>query len=209
MIKTGQYKHVLLVGAEVQSSGLDFSEAGRDVTALFGDGAAAAILGANESDDGRGILATTLGADGKGADALCIKYPGSIYNPRFSQDMFKEGDRGRYPYMNGRQVFIQAVTILPEVIKATLAKAGLTLDDVTLMIPHQANIRINESVAERLGIAPEKVIHNIQHYGNTTAASIPLALDETARAGLIHRGDIIVFAGFGAGFTWGASVVKW
>ncbi len=209
MIKSGTYKKVLLACSEVQSSGLDFSEEGRDVTPLFGDGAAAVILGAAEDSDGRGVLTTTLGADGNLADVLCVKYPGSMYNPRFSQDMFKEGDRGRYPQMNGRLVFKEAVTRLPVVINETLQKASLTIDDVTLFIPHQANIRINEAVAQRLAIAPEKVVHNISRYGNTTAASIPLALDETVRAGKIKAGDVVLFAGLGAGLTWGASVVRW
>lgn len=206
LIRSGQYQRILLVGAEVHSSGLNFTDAGRDVGVIFGDGGAAVVLGASD-DEGRGVLKTDLYADGRHAESLWIKYPGSRYSPRGTKEMLD--DPGWYPEMQGKMVFKEAVSKLPGVITQALAACDLTVADVDWLIPHQANLRINDAVSQRLGIDPAKVVNNIQRYGNTTAASIPLALDEAVRDGRVKPGDLIVFAAFGAGFTWAVSIVRW
>jgi 3-oxoacyl-[acyl-carrier-protein] synthase-3 len=204
-IKTGMYKRILLVGAEVHSSGLEFADRGRDVTVLFGDGAGAVVLGATEDED-RGILSTHLHADGRFASDLWMEFPAARYQPRISKEILDEGRH--FPRMNGRKVFTMAVGKLPEVINEALDKNGLTIDDVDLMIPHQANLRINERVAKDMGIPPEKVYHNIQRYGNTTAGSIPIALTEAIEEGKAKKGDTILLAAFGAGFTWASCLLN-
>ncbi|RJP67363.1 MAG: ketoacyl-ACP synthase III [Candidatus Abyssobacteria bacterium SURF_17] len=203
-VKTGMYKRILLVGAEVHSSALEFSDRGRDVTVLFGDGAAATVFGPTDED--RGILSTHLHADGRYAKDLWIEIPASCYQPRMTKEHMDEGRH--YPRMNGRKVFKMAVETMPQVVHEALAANGLTINDVDLLVPHQANLRINEFVGRELGLPPEKVYHNIQRYGNTTAASIPLALNEAIQEGRAKKGDIIVLAAFGSGFTWASSVLK-
>lgn len=203
-IKTGMYKRILLVGAEVHSTALEYTDRGRDVTVLFGDGAAAAVLGPTDED--RGVLSTHLHADGRYAKDLWLEIPASCYNPRLTQDHMAEGRH--YPRMKGRKVFKMAVEAMPVVINEALAANGLTVSDIDLLVPHQANLRINEFVARELGLPPEKVYHNIQRYGNTTAASIPLALNEAIQEGRAKKGDIVVLAAFGSGFTWASSVLK-
>ncbi|MEW5735178.1 MAG: beta-ketoacyl-ACP synthase III [Thermodesulfobacteriota bacterium] len=205
-VRAGVYKNVLVVGAEVHSSGLDFSDAGRDVTVLFGDGAGAAIVSPTE-DANRGILYTELHADGRFARSLrCDVF--DIARKPFVQPQFIS-DRTVWPYMEGKTVFKHAVTRLTEVIVHTLEETGTDKADIKYVIPHQANMRINHFVAEMLEIPKEKVLHNIQRYGNTTAASIPLLLDETYRAGKIEKGDLLLITGFGAGFTWGSILMRW
>jgi len=204
-IKTGMYKRILLVGAEVHSSGLDFSDRGRDVTVLFGDGAGAVVLGPTE-DEGRGVLSTHLHADGRYKKELWIEFPAGCRTPRITQEFMDEGRH--YPRMNGRKVFKMAVVKLPEVINEALEANGLTIDDIDLLVPHQANIRINEYVAREMGIPPEKVFHNIQKYGNTTAGSIPIALNEAIKEGRAKTGDTIMLAAFGSGFTWGSCLLR-
>lgn len=204
-IKTGMYKRILLVGAEVHSSGLEFADRGRDVTVLFGDGAGAVVLGATDDED-RGILSTHLHADGRFLDALWIEYPAGRRTPRITKEIMDEGLH--YPRMNGRKVFKMAVEKLPEVINEALAANGLSIDDIDLLVPHQANIRINEYVAKEMGIPPEKVFHNIQKYGNTTAGSIPIALNEAILEGKAKKGDTIMLAAFGSGFTWASCVLR-
>jgi 3-oxoacyl-[acyl-carrier-protein] synthase-3 len=205
-IKTGTYKRILLIGAEVHSSGLDFSDRGRDVAVIFGDGAAAAVLGASE-EDGRGVLSVHLHADGRNADELHTSYPSSAEQPRVSAARLESGDH--YPKMNGKNVFKHASVRMPEVIGEALVKNGLKPTDISLLIPHQANLRISEMVQKRLELSDAQVFNNIQKYGNTTAASIPLALDEAVKAGKIKKGDLVCLAAFGAGFTWGSALIRW
>ncbi len=204
-IRGGMAKRVLVVGGEVHSTGLDKSTRGRDVTVLFGDGAGAAVVVA---DDGpAGLIDHELHADGRYAEILMVEAPASRMNPRLTTEMMDEGRH--FPKMDGKQVFKHAVERLPEVIRSILARNGYGLDDVALLVPHQANMRINEMVTRQLGFPPEKVVHNIQKYGNTTAASIPIALYEAVQDGRVKSGDLVVLAAFGAGLTWGASLVRW
>ena len=203
-IKTGMYKHILLVGAEVHSTGLEFADSGRDVTVLFGDGAGAVVLGVTDED--RGILSTHLHADGRFAKDLWIELPASLYMPRLRKEFMDEGRH--YPRMNGRKVFKMAVEKLPEVINEALAANGLTVEDIDLLVPHQANLRINELVGRNLNLPEEKIYNNIQRYGNTTAASIPIALNEAIAEGKAKRGDIIMLAALGSGFTWASCVLR-
>ena len=203
-IRCGMYKHVLMIGAEVHSSGLDLTNRGRDVSVIFGDGAGVVIYGA--SDDDTGVLATEVGADGSFAKELWLEAPGSRYLPRLTEEMMAEGKH--FPRMNGREVFKHAVRKMPESVMTALKKANVSLDEVKLFIPHQANLRISEAVQKQLGLPDDRVYNNIEKYGNTTAASIPLAMDECVRSGKLKKGDILVVAAFGAGFTWGAAVVR-
>jgi 3-oxoacyl-[acyl-carrier-protein] synthase-3 len=204
-IAAGQYKRILLVGAEVHSTGLEFAERGRHIAVLFGDGAGAVIIEASEN--GRGILSTHLHADGRHVKDLWTENPGSRRLPRMYPGMLDDGSC--YPQMNGREVFKHAVTKFPEVIMEALKANNLSLEDVKLVIPHQANLRISEAVTQRLGLPPEKVFNNIQRYGNTTAASIPIALDEALEMGKIQEGDLVVLASFGSGFTWASAAIRW
>ncbi len=209
-IRCGQYDCVLVVGAEVHSTGLDKTTRGRDVTCLFGDGAGAVLLTAGDLGEvgERGLLSTHLHADGKYAKALWVEAPGSrLYPDRLNQQMLAEGKH--YTQMQGRRVFSHAIKYLPQVILQGLTANGLSLDDMDLLVPHQANLRINEAAAKVLGISMDKVYSNIERYGNTTAASIPLALRDAEEEGRIHRGDLLVLASFGAGFTWASAVLRW
>lgn len=205
-IRTGMYKNILVVGAEVHSSGLNLTTAGRDVAVLFGDGAGAVVLSASDDPD-RGILTSHLHADGNHALELCVRAPGSKYRPWISHEMIDEGLV--YPHMNGRYVFKHAATKFPNVIIEALEAAGYSADDLDLVIPHQANERITEAVQMRLGLPREKVFRNIHKYGNTTAASIPIALSEALEANLIKEGSLVCLAAFGSGFTWASSLIRW
>jgi 3-oxoacyl-[acyl-carrier-protein] synthase-3 len=204
-IRSGSMKRILVVGAEVHSSGLDLTDRGRDVTVLFGDGAGAAVLVATEGENH--VLDSHLHADGRGAGILKLVAPASSLNPRLTPAMLEEGMQ--YPYMEGKAVFKSAVEKLPQVINAVLESNGYTLSDMDLLVPHQANLRINEMVGRRLELPPEKVVHTIEHYGNTTAASIPMALYEAEKEGRVKEGDLVVLAAFGAGLTWGANLIRW
>ena len=204
-VRAGTMDHVLVVGAEVHSTGLDVSTRGRDVAVLFGDGAGAAVVG--PSDDEHRILDTKLHADGSHYDILMVEAPASRRNPRLTHEMIDEGRH--FPSMDGKAVFKQAVERLPEVIGEVLAPQGLSIDDVDLLVPHQANLRINEMVAKRLGLGPDRVFNNIDRYGNTTAASIPIALCEARERGMVRSGSRVVLAAFGAGLTWGATLLRW
>lgn len=204
-VRTGQAKCVLVIGAEVQSTGLNLTTAGRDVAVLFADGAGAAIVVPDES--GAGILASALHSEGAYARELMVEAPTSREAGRITHEMLDQGRN--FPTMNGRMVFKHATTRFPEVIQEVLAKAGRTLEQVKLVVPHQANRRIGDAVVERLGLPPERVFQNIDRYGNTTAASIPIALTEARDAGLFQRGDLVVLAAFGAGFAWGACAIDW
>jgi len=204
-IRTGMYKNILLVGSEVQSRGLDFTTRGRDVAVIFGDGAGAAVI--SRSEDGKkGILATRLHADGRHAKELWQELPGSARKPMMSHAIIDEP--GIYPYMNGRYVFKHAVTKFPEVIVEALEAAGLSKNELDLVIPHQANLRITEAVRMKLELTEEKVYSNIQKYGNTTAASIPIAISEAIEEGRIQEGSLVCLAAFGSGFTWASALVR-
>lgn len=204
-IRQGIYKIVLLIGSEVHSSGLEFADRGRDVSVIFGDGSAAAVLGA--SDDERGVLGVTLHADGRFAEVLETSYPSSALNPRVTKEMLDTG--AQYPKMQGKLVFKNAVQRMPEAVSKVLAEHNAQPKDIKLLIPHQANLRISEMVQRRLKLRDDQVFNNIQKYGNTTAASIPLALDEAIKEGRLDKGDLLVLTAFGAGFTWGAALVRW
>jgi len=203
-IRAGMYEHVLVVGAEVHSTGLEFNDRGRDVAVLFGDGAGAALVG-RATETGQGIKSIRLHADGSGAKDLWVEAPASAYMPRFTPEMFAEGKH--FPAMNGKQVFRWATEKMPEVALDALARAKLTPSDIDLFVPHQANLRINQLVGKKLGIPEEKTVANIEKYGNTTAATIPLGLSEAWREGRCRRGSNILMAAFGSGYTWGAAVV--
>ena len=205
-IRSNLANKILLVGAEVHSTGLDISTRGRDVAVIFGDGAGAVCLEGVESEQPVGVLASALHADGKFAESLSTELGASRNNPRLS----KEGlDQGRhYPKMDGRTIFKLAVQKLPEVTGEALAQAGLALEDIDLFIPHQANLRINQFFQQSMKLPEDKVFHNIQRYGNTTAASIPIALDEALELGVIGSGSTVMFLGLGAGVTWGAVISK-
>jgi len=205
-IKTGMYKNILVVGSELQSAGINLTTAGRDVAVLFGDGAGAVVMTATE-EKGKGILSSHLHADGNFMDELCLVNPGSGTKPFVNHEMVDNGSV--YPHMNGRQVFKNAVTRFPEVIKEALEANNVTTSDVDLVIPHQANERITEAVQMRLDLPREKVYRNIHKYGNTTAASIPIALSEALEEGLIKDGSLLCLAAFGSGFTWGANLIRW
>ncbi len=206
-IRTQTYKKILIVAAEVQSSNLDYSDDGRDIAVLFGDGAGAVIIEPNDKDDGRGILSTHIFSDGRFAQELWMEKPSPKDRPIFSQEILK--DKGFFPKMNGRNVFKSAIEKMPEAVRIGLKQNGLTIEDVDFLIPHQANDRISLMVARNLGIPVEKVIRNIDRFGNTTAASIPIALDETINEQRIKQNDIIAITAFGAGFTWGSSIIRW
>lgn len=207
-IKAGMADRVLVVGAEVHSTGLDKTDRGRDITVLFGDGAGAACIEAVETDKEIGILGSSLHADGKYADSLMLELPASKYSPeRITEDMMKDGRQ--YPSMNGSRVFKLAVKKLPEVTAEILEKTSRKIEDIDMVIPHQANLRINEFYLQKLGLPAEKMFNNIQKYGNTTAGSIPIALDEAIEEGKIDTSkDLVLFSALGAGLTWGAVMYK-
>jgi len=207
-IKTGTYDHVLVVGAEAHSTGIDLSTRGREVAVIFGDGAGAVVLGA-EPDAQRGILSTHLHADGKFAEKLWLEMPASRARPRITEDLISGAEARMFPKMEGRYVFRHAVTRFPEVIHEALDASGLQPSDISMLIPHQANLRISQMVAMGLELPEEKVFNNIQRYGNTTAASIPLALYEVLEAGRLRDGDLLCLAAFGAGFTWASALIRW
>ncbi|MGD8608772.1 MAG: 3-oxoacyl-[acyl-carrier-protein] synthase III C-terminal domain-containing protein, partial [Myxococcales bacterium] len=186
-------------------TGIEFSDEGRDVTVLFGDGAACAILGPTD-DESTGVLDVEIHADGSGAKELWIEAPASAYIPRITHEMID--NRSVWPSMNGRQVFRWATAKMPEVSQSVLERSGVSVDDLDLVVPHQANKRINEFVGQKLGVSADKVVHNIERYGNTTAASIPLALSEAIQQGRAKKGDLILMPAFGSGFTWGAALVR-
>jgi 3-oxoacyl-[acyl-carrier-protein] synthase-3 len=206
-IRTGTYKKILFVAAEKQSANLDYSDEGRDMAVLFGDGGAAIILERGDAAEGRGILSTHLFSDGTHAADLWMEKPSSKDQPCFTEDMISQ--KGIFPRMNGRDVFKNAVDKMPEAVRTALEHNHLTIDDVDHLIPHQANDRISLMVARNLKIPVEKVIRNIDRYGNTTAASIPIALDEAIGQGRIKKGDLVVLTAFGSGFTWSSAVIRW
>jgi 3-oxoacyl-[acyl-carrier-protein] synthase-3 len=206
-IRTQTHKKILLVAAEVQSTNLDYSDEGRDMAVLFGDGAGAVILEPNPNDDGRGILSTHLFSDGNFVTDLWMEKPSPKDKPTFFPSFIES--KGYFPRMNGRNVFKNAVVKMPEAVRIGLKHNNLTIEDVDHLIPHQANERISLMVARNLKIPVEKVIRNIDRYGNTTSASIPIALDEAVKQGRIKQGDIVVLTAFGSGYTWASAVIRW
>jgi 3-oxoacyl-[acyl-carrier-protein] synthase-3 len=222
-IKTGMYKNILVVGSEKHSFGLDFSTRGRNVSVIFGDGAGAVVLQPTE-EAGRGILSTHLHSDGNEAEILAMYNPGTHANHWKEEKYasFDEAEIGQmffshamiddaqiFPYMDGPAVFKTAVVKFPEVIMEALDKNGLTTDDIKVLIPHQANLRISQFVQHKLKLRDDQVYNNIQRYGNTTAASVPIALCEAWQEGHIQKGDLVCLAAFGSGFTWASALIRW
>ena len=221
-VKSGMYKNVLLVGSEFHSAGLDFSTRGRNVTVIFGDGAGAAIIQPTE-EEGKGILSTHLHADGQYAEKLAYinpgchggvhlgtenyDYPDQEYGGAFiTEKMYNDEDL--FPNMEGQAVFKMAVSKFPEVINEALDQNGYQASDIDMLVPHQANLRISQFVQRRMGLSDDQVWNNIQKYGNTTAASIPIALCEAMEAGKVKEGDLVCLAAFGSGFTWGSALIR-
>jgi 3-oxoacyl-[acyl-carrier-protein] synthase-3 len=217
------YRNILVVGSEKHSFGLDFSTRGRNVSVIFGDGAGAVVLQPTEKA-GQGILSTHLHSDGESAEILAMYNPGTHANhwhstPYASFDVAEIGemflshqmiDKAElFPYMDGPAVFKKAIVKFPEVITEALQANGLTPADINLLVPHQANLRIAQFVQQKLGLADHQVFNNIQKYGNTTAASIPIALCEAWEQGLLKEGDLLCLAAFGSGFTWASALVRW
>jgi 3-oxoacyl-[acyl-carrier-protein] synthase-3 len=200
-IRTGRFKKIMVIGVEQLSSIVDYSD--RNTCVLFGDGAGAAIVEA--TSDHRGILSTYIKSDGRLSKLLWIPDGGAI---KPLQDI-ENGSRGWYIRMNGKEVFKHAVREMEDASRRVIAEAGVTPKDVNLMVPHQANIRIIESTARRLGLSMDKVFLNLEKYGNTSAASVPIALDEAYREGYIKENDLILMTAFGGGLTWAAALIKW
>ena len=208
-IKTGMYKNILVIGSETHSPGLDKTTRGRGVSVIFGDGAGAAVV-SRELDKSKGILSTHLHSQGKYAKELSVISPGM--GTRWVSDILKDNDpddESYLPYMNGQFVFKNAIVRFSEVINEALQKNNLTKNDIKLLIPHQANLRISQFVQRSFKLHNNQIFNNISKYGNTTAASIPIALAEAYQANLINNGDIVILAAFGSGFTWGSALIKW
>ena len=206
-LKTGMYKTVLVIGSENHSGGLEKTTRGRGVTVIFGDGAGAVVLQRTEEE--RGILSTHLHSEGRHAEELALIGPAT---GRWVDRIIEENDpddASYYPHMNGNFVFKHAVTRFQEVIHEALVTNGLTAEDISLLIPHQANLRISQFIQKQMRLPNEKVYNNIMRYGNTTAASIPIALSEAHQEGKVKEGDILCFAAFGSGFTWASALIKW
>jgi 3-oxoacyl-[acyl-carrier-protein] synthase III len=208
-IKTGMYKNILVIGSEVHSTGLDMTDRGRGVSVIFGDGAGAAIL-SREEDLSKGILSTHLHSEGQHAEELVLKAPGM--GGRWVTDIVEDknpDDESYFPYMNGQFVFKNAVVRFAEVINEGLEANNLKVSDIDMLIPHQANLRISQYIQKKFSLSDDQVFNNVQKYGNTTAASIPIALTEAWEQGKIKSGDTVVLAAFGSGFTWGSVIIKW
>jgi len=222
-IKTGMYKNILVIGSEKHSFGLDFTTRGRNVSVIFGDGAGAVVVQPTENAN-QGILSTHLHSDGNSAEILAMYNPGTHANHWkdekyasfneaeigemfFSHAMIDDGQI--YPFMDGPSVFKKAIVKFPEVIVESLQSNGLSIADLNMLIPHQANLRIAQFVQQKLQLRDDQVYNNIQKYGNTTAASVPIALCEAWEKGKIKDGDLVCLAAFGSGFTWASALLKW
>lgn len=208
-IKTGMYKNVLVVGSEIHSKGLDMTTRGRGVSVIFGDGAGAAVLSRTE-DMSKGILSTHLHSQGEHAEELALVAPGM--GKRWVTDILRENDpndESYYPHMNGQFVFKNAVVRFSEVINEGLQANNLKVSDINMLIPHQANLRISQFIQQKFQLSDNQVYNNIMKYGNTTAASIPIALTEAWELGKIKEGDLVVLAAFGSGFTWASAIIRW
>ena len=222
-IKTGMYKNILVVGSEKHSFGLDFSTRGRNVSVIFGDGAGAVVLQPTKKE-GQGILSTHLHSDGESAEILAMYNPGTHANHWLPQPVahFDDAEMGEmfmshkmideaqnFPNMDGPAVFKKAIVKMPEVVQEALTANGLTTSDINMLIPHQANLRIAQFVQQKLKLRNDQVHNNIQKFGNTTAASIPIALCEAWEQGKIKEGDLVCLAAFGSGFTWAGALIRW
>jgi len=222
-IRTGTYKNILVVASEKHSFGLDFSTRGRNISVIFGDGAGAIVLQPTDENN-RGVLSTHLHSDGENAELLAMYNPGTHANHWMNEKLadFDEAEMGEmfmshamidkaqnFPFMDGQSVFKKAVVKFPEVIMEALEKNNLTPKDIDLLIPHQANQRISQFVQQKLQLRDDQVYNNIDRFGNTTAASIPIALCEAWEKGLIKKGDLVCLAAFGSGFTWGSALLRW
>ena len=206
-IKSGMYKNILVVGSEIHSGGLDKSPKGRGVSVIFGDGAGAVVVSANEGD--AGILSTHLHSEGKHAEELALIKPATTFwIDKIIEDENEDGT-GYSPVMNGNFVFKNAVLRFEEVIYEALSYSNLKSEDISLLIPHQSNLRISQYIQKRLNLSNTKVYNNIMKYGNTTAASIPIALKEALDEEKLKKGDILCLAAFGSGFTWASALIKW
>lgn len=208
-IKTGMYKNILVIGSELHSHGLDKTTRGRGVSVIFGDGAGAAVVSRAENNEG-GILSTHLHSQGEFAEELVVKAPGM--GTRWVTDIIEENnpeDESYFPYMNGQFVFKNAVVRFSEVIMEGLQTNKLAPEDIDMLIPHQANLRISQFIQKKFNLNDDQVFNNIQKYGNTTAASIPIALTEAWEEGKIKKGNLVVLAAFGSGFTWGSVIIRW
>jgi len=221
-VKTGMYRNILVVGSEKHSFAMDFDTRSRNVSVIFGDGAGAVVLQRTDKE-GQGILSTHLHSDGADAEELAMYYPGAHANkwlndkPGYpdqelgglfiTKEQIEQG--ATLPYMDGPAVFKKAVVKFPEVIREALEANGMTAEDIDLLVPHQANLRISQYVQQLLSLPDEKVFNNIQKYGNTTAASVPIALSEAWESGRVKEGDLICLAAFGSGFAWGSALIRW
>jgi 3-oxoacyl-[acyl-carrier-protein] synthase III len=208
-IKTGMYKNILVIGSELHSYGLDMTTRGRGVSVIFGDGAGAAILSRTQ-DLTTGILSSHLHSEGQHAEELALIAPGM--GKRWVSDILKDNDpndESYFPYMNGQFVFKNAVVRFSEVIMEGLQANNLEVSDINMLVPHQANLRISQFIQQKFKLTDDQVYNNIQQYGNTTAASIPIALTEAWEKGKIKSGDLVVLAAFGSGFTWGSVIIRW
>ncbi|MBC29761.1 MAG: 3-oxoacyl-ACP synthase [Muricauda sp.] len=208
-IKSGMYKNILVIGSELHSYGLDMTTRGRGVSVIFGDGAGAAVV-SREENRSKGILSSHLHSEGKHAEELSLIAPGM--GKRWVTDIIEDNDpndESYYPYMNGQFVFKNAVVRFSEVIMEGLQKNGLSPDDIDLLIPHQANLRIAQFIQKKFKLSDDQVFNNIMYYGNTTAASIPIALTEAWEQNKVKEGDLVVLAAFGSGFTWGSVIIRW
>ncbi|MGE0439740.1 MAG: beta-ketoacyl-ACP synthase III [Gemmatimonadales bacterium] len=205
-IRSGMFRRILVVGQEIQSTRMDVSDRGRHTAVLFADGAGAVVVEATD-DPGRGVLCADLHSDGALAGKLWVDEPGAIHNPTVSLERFEAG--AYFLQMEGRDVYRNAVVRMPESVRSCLECAGRTAAELKLLIPHQANLRISEAVQKELGLADAQVYNNIERYGNTTAATIPIALDECVRGGRLAPGDLVAFTAFGSGFVWGSVLLRW
>ncbi len=208
-VKTGMYKNILVIGSELHSHGLDMTTRGRGVSVIFGDGAGAAVVCREENSD-KGILSTHLHSEGEHAEELALIAPGM--GKRWVTDILKDNDpedASYLPHMNGQFVFKNAVVRFSEVIIEGLKANNLEAKDIDMLVPHQANLRISQFIQKKFGLGDDQVFNNIMNYGNTTAASIPIALTEAWEQGKIKSGDLVVLAAFGSGFTWGSVIIRW
>lgn len=213
-IRTGMYRRILVVGSEVHSGGLDMTTRGRNVSVIFGDGAGAVVLGGTEENEASGtlssgILSTHLHSEGRHARELAVLGPSTQHWVSHIIQENNPNDESYYPYMNGNFVFKHAITRFAEVINEALGANGVQSSDLKLLIPHQANLRISQYIQQKMGLRDDQVYNNIMRYGNTTAASIPIALSEAVAEGRLQRGDLLMLAAFGSGFTWASALIRW
>jgi len=204
-VKNKTYKNILIIASEVQSTAMDLSNEGRNTAIIFADGAAAAVI--SSTTDDKGLLSTHLHTDGKYAKELWVEAPSSKVKPRLDKSILDS--KKQFLYMNGREVFRHAIKRFPEVIYEALNHNDLSIDDISILIPHQANLRISKSIQKIMNLKDNQLVSNIHKYGNTTAASVPIALCETIMNNKLKKGDILVLAAFGSGFSWGSAILKW